>query len=67
MNNEKIKGDWNQLKGKVKEKWGKFTNDEIDQIDGRKDQLVGALQQQYGYSKEIAEKEAEAFEKTCHA
>jgi uncharacterized protein YjbJ (UPF0337 family) len=64
MNSTTMKGKWNELKGKVKEKWGKLTNDDLDVIDGKKDQLVGRLQQRYGYAKERAEKEAEEF---CHS
>ena len=64
MNSTTMKGKWNELKGKVKEKWGKLTNNDLDVIDGKKDQLVGRLQQRYGYAKERAEKEAEEF---CHS
>lgn len=43
MNWDQIKGNWQQFKSKVKEKWGQLTDDELDQVDGRKDQLVGKL------------------------
>ena len=52
-----IAGNWKQFKGYVKEKWGKLTDDDLDVIEGKKDQLVGRLQERYGYSKEQAEKE----------
>ena len=65
MNSTTMKGKWKELKGKVKEKWGKLTNDDLDVIDGKKDQLVGRLQQRYGYAKEQAEKEAEEFCRSC--
>ena len=57
MNADRIKGDWKQLKGKVKEQWGKLTDDDLTVIDGQQDQLMGKLQERYGYSKEQAKKE----------
>lgn len=57
MNREQFKGKWNEIKGKLKEKWGRLTNDEILQIHGEYDKLVGALQKKYGYMKESAEEE----------
>jgi uncharacterized protein YjbJ (UPF0337 family) len=61
MNKDLIKGKWNQIKGEVKIKWGKLTDDELDQIEGNYDKMIGKLQEKYGYEKEKAEKEAEAF------
>jgi uncharacterized protein YjbJ (UPF0337 family) len=60
-----MKGQWKEFKGKVKEKWGKLTDDDLDVIGGEKDQLVGRLQQRYGYEKERAQKEADEFCKAC--
>lgn len=57
MNTETIKGEWSVLKGKVKETWGKLTDDDIRAIDGEKDQLSGAIQKRYGKTKEEAERE----------
>jgi uncharacterized protein YjbJ (UPF0337 family) len=51
-----LKGSWKQLKGNVKMQWGKLTDDDLMEIDGNKDVLVGKLQQRYGYSKAEAEK-----------
>ena len=51
----------NSSKGHVKEKWGKLTDDDLDVIEGKKDQLVGRLQERYGYSKEQAEKELDIW------
>jgi uncharacterized protein YjbJ (UPF0337 family) len=48
MNDDILKGKWAQLKGRVKEQWGKLTDDEIDELDGRRDQLVGKVQERYG-------------------
>jgi uncharacterized protein YjbJ (UPF0337 family) len=65
MNNDTIKGNWKQLKGKAKERWGKLTNDELDVIAGKKDQLAGKVQERYGIAREEAEKQVEEFCKTC--
>lgn len=64
MNEQLLKGRWNEVKGKVKEKWGRLTNDELDQIDGNTDQLIGALQQRYGLAQEEARKELNAWMKS---
>jgi uncharacterized protein YjbJ (UPF0337 family) len=61
MNWESVKGQWKQFQGKVKQKWGKLTDDDLTQINGKKDELVGRLQERYGYAKEQAEKEADEF------
>ncbi len=59
MNTDTIKGNWKQLKGKVKEQWGKLTDDDLTVINGQSEQLVGKLQERYGYSKEQAQREVE--------
>jgi uncharacterized protein YjbJ (UPF0337 family) len=61
MNTDWMEGNWNIAKGKVKEKWGKLTDDDLDVIKGKRDQLIGALQKRYGYAREQAEREAEDF------
>ena len=61
MNWDLIKGNWKQLQGKVKEKWGKLTDDDLKVIAGKRDQLAGLLQERYGYEKEHAEKELDEF------
>ena len=61
MNTEELKGNWNQLKGNVQKQWGKLTNDHMDVIDGNRDILVGKIQEQYGISKEEAEKQVDTF------
>jgi uncharacterized protein YjbJ (UPF0337 family) len=63
MNEDRLKGDWKQVKGKAKEKWGELTDDDLDQIDGKKDQLVGKLQERYGYAKDEAERQADELDK----
>lgn len=57
MNEDIIKGKWEQLKGKAKEKWGELTNDDLDIIEGKRDQLAGKIRKKYGRTKEEAEKE----------
>lgn len=61
MNESILEGKWQQFKGKVKEQWGELTDDELDQIEGRRDQLVGLLQEKYGYGLERAEEEFDDF------
>jgi len=61
MNEQVLKGRWTELKGKAKEKWGRLSNDELEQIDGNVDQLIGALQQRYGLVQEEARKEVNAW------
>ena len=61
MNADILKGKWKEMKGGVKEKWGKLTDDDLSQIEGREEQLLGLLQKRYGYSKEEAEEEYERF------
>lgn len=57
MNNDIMEGNWKQLKGKVRENWGKLTDDEVDEIGGRKDNFVGKIQEKYGMNRDEAEKE----------
>jgi uncharacterized protein YjbJ (UPF0337 family) len=56
MNKDRIEGNWTQLKGKVKQQWGKLTDDDLDRIEGDYQILAGRLQEAYGISKEEAEK-----------
>ena len=62
MNWDVIEGDWKQFKGLVKQKWGKLTDDNLDIIAGRREQLAGRLQQTYGITKDQAEVQVKAFE-----
>lgn len=61
MNEDILSGNWKQIKGQVKEAWGELTDDELDQIEGRRDRLVGKLQEKYGYTRERAEAEIDRF------
>ena len=65
MNRDQIEGNWKQLKGKAKERWGKLTDDELDVIAGKRDQLEGKIQESYGYTKEKAREEVDDFCKSC--
>jgi uncharacterized protein YjbJ (UPF0337 family) len=64
MNWDQIAGNWKQIKGKVRQQWGDFTDDEIDIIEGKREELVGRLQAKYGYTKEVAEQEADNWMRT---
>jgi uncharacterized protein YjbJ (UPF0337 family) len=59
---EKIKGSWSQTKGAVKEQWGKLTDNDLLEIEGRRDQLVGKIQTRYGITREQAEAQVSAWE-----
>jgi uncharacterized protein YjbJ (UPF0337 family) len=61
MNEDTLKGQWMQLKGKVREKWGKLTDDDLDQIQGKSEQLVGRLQERYGWAQEDARREVDTW------
>ena len=63
MNWDRVEGNWKQVKGKFKEQWGKISDDELDVIAGRRDQLVGAIQKSYGVAKDQAEREVSEWEK----
>jgi uncharacterized protein YjbJ (UPF0337 family) len=62
VNQDTLKGQWNQLKGQVRKQWGKLTNDEVDQIRGDAEILIGKLQEHYGYSREQAQREIARWE-----
>jgi uncharacterized protein YjbJ (UPF0337 family) len=61
MNWDQIEGKWTQFKGQVKQRWGRLTDDDLDVINGRRDQLAGVLQERYGLAKEAAENEIRDF------
>ena len=64
MNWDQVEGKWKQVKGQAKEKWGKLTEDDLDVIDGRRQQLVGKLQERYGTARDEAERQADEFVKS---
>jgi uncharacterized protein YjbJ (UPF0337 family) len=61
MNPEMFKGRWNQMRGEIRTRWGKLTDDDIAQIEGRAEKMIGKLQERYGYKREQAEKELDEF------
>lgn len=63
MNWDFIEGNWTQYKAQVKAQWGKLTNDHLDVIAGKRDELAGKIQETYGIAKDEADKQITAFEK----
>ncbi len=61
MNKDVLQGKWREMKGHVREQWGELTDDDLDRIEGRTDQLLGFLQQRYGYAREKAQEEFDRF------
>ncbi len=61
MNWDTLEGKWKQMKGRVREKWGKLTDDDLTVIAGKRDQLAGRIQQRYGIARDEAERQADAF------
>jgi len=66
MNWDQIAGNWKQFSGRIREKWGKLTDDDFTQIGGQRDQLLGVIQKRYGIAKEEAERQVSDFERTVH-
>jgi uncharacterized protein YjbJ (UPF0337 family) len=61
MNWDRIEGNWKQFSGKVQERWGKLTKDDLDRIKGKREELEGKLQESYGIKKEQAAKDVDEF------
>ena len=64
MNWDRIEGNWKQFSGKVKEKWGQLTDDDLTRINGNREQLEGVLQERYGYAKDQAKAEIDRWSNT---
>jgi uncharacterized protein YjbJ (UPF0337 family) len=62
MDNDVLKGNFAQLKGTIKQKWGQLTDDEIDEMEGHAEILAGKLQERYGLAKDEAERQAQKFQ-----
>jgi uncharacterized protein YjbJ (UPF0337 family) len=62
MNTDRTAGAWHQIKGKVKEQWGKLTDDDLKQLEGKSEQLAGKLQERYGMARDEAERQARDFQ-----
>ncbi|AMD01901.1 CsbD family protein [Halomonas chromatireducens] len=63
MNWDQIEGQWKEMKGKARNSWGKLTDDELDQVGGKKDELVGKIQKKYGLEREEAERQVDDWAK----
>ena len=63
MNWDRIQGNWKQVTGKAKEQWGKLTDDDLGVVAGRRDQLIGRVQERYGVAKDEAEKQVADWER----
>jgi len=61
MNKDILQGKWKQIRGQVKQQWGMLTDDQLDRISGRYEELAGLIQERYGYSKEQARQEVDTF------
>src|SRR5712671_1284253 len=66
MNWDRVEGNWKTFQGQVRQKWGKLTDDDMDVIEGKRTELAGRLQQRYGYAKDEAEKNIDAWLKNIH-
>ena len=64
MNEDKIKGQWKQLAGKLKTKWGKLTDDDLKVADGNAEYLAGKIQERYGIARDEAERQIRDFDRT---
>jgi uncharacterized protein YjbJ (UPF0337 family) len=62
MNDDRTEGNWKQFKGKIKEQWGKLTDDDLDVISGKRDQLAGKIQERHGIARDEAEQQIRDFE-----
>jgi len=63
MNWDQIEGKWHEVKGSIRAKWGELTDDEIEELDGNREKMVGKIQQKYGVAKEEAEKQVDDWTK----
>ena len=64
MNEDRIKGKWTQMKGKIREAWGTLTEDELDKVQGRHEQLVGLIQERYGLVRDDVDHRVREIEKS---
>ena len=67
MNWDEIEGNWKQVRGKAKEQWGKLTDDDFDVVAGKRDQLVGKIQERYGVAKDEAERQISEWERNARS
>jgi uncharacterized protein YjbJ (UPF0337 family) len=67
ISNDRLKGNWEQLKGKIKETWGRLTNDDLTEIAGQRDQLLGKIRERYQIALEEAEEQVRKWERTIRS
>ncbi|MBV8572045.1 MAG: CsbD family protein [Acidobacteriaceae bacterium] len=67
MNSDQFEGKWKQLKGTLKQRWAKLTDDDVTALSGKKDELVGRIQERYGITREQAEREADEWAAAANA
>ena len=65
MNNDILAGKWKQLRGQAQQKWGQLTDDDLDRVEGKRDELIGRVQERYGVARDEAERQVSEFE-TSH-
>ncbi len=65
MNTDTLKGSWKQFVGKIRETWGNLTDDELAQVEGKREQLVGLIQKKYGHTKEEIESQLSKYDDDC--
>ena len=61
MNWDQLEGKWKQMKGSIRQQWGKLTDDDLEVIAGKRDRLIGMVQERYGYAKEEAQRRADEW------
>lgn len=66
MNWDRIEGNWKKVQGQAKQRWGELTNDDLNVIDGRRDELSGKLQERYGIAKDEADRQINEFQGSCN-
>jgi uncharacterized protein YjbJ (UPF0337 family) len=66
MNADTLKGQWHQVKGEIRNQWGKLTDDDVNQIEGNGEKLIGKLQERYGYAKDRAQQEFDNFKSAAN-
>jgi uncharacterized protein YjbJ (UPF0337 family) len=66
MNEDRIAGQWKQLAGRIKEKWGKLTEDDLKRAEGTSEYLAGKIQERYGIARDVADKQVREFHRSLH-
>ena len=61
MNRDTLEGQWNQIKGRAREQWGKLTDDDLDRVQGKAEQLAGRIQERYGVAKDEAGRQVDTW------